>query len=129
MGGMVFEGIVTRGLGKGAVFMSMDYYKNNVKEKLGFEPYPGTLNLRLDENAREQLEKITPIRIEGFKKGSKTLGGANCYKIEISGVRGSIIVPDLTENEGNIVEIIAPVNLKSELKIRDGVKVRVIVQK
>ena len=63
MGELVFEGIVTSGLGKGVVFMSMDYYKSNVKEKLGFNPYPGTLNLRLDKNVRESLKKIKPIRI------------------------------------------------------------------
>src|SRR3989338_4651590 len=122
MGEMVFEGFVTSGLGKGAVFMSIDYYKKNVEEKLGFDPYPGTLNLNIGKSAASLLKKLIPIRIEGFKKGSRSFGGAGCYKIRINSISGSIIVPDLAENEENIIEIIAPVNLKSELKIKDGYK-------
>ena len=125
---MVFEGLATRGFGKGAVFMSIDYYKTKVKEKLGFEPYPGTLNLRLDKSAAQLLKKLIPIRIGCFKKDNMAFGGADCYKVKIGSVSGSIIVPDLTENKENIVEIIAPVNLKSELKIKDGSKVKIIIQ-
>ncbi len=128
MGGEVLEGIVTSGLGKGAVFMSIDYYKSKVREKLGFSPYIGTLNLKLDENSADLFKKIkktSPIRIEGFKKGNKTFGGSDCYKIRINAVNASIIIPDMTENEENIVEIIAPVNLKSELNIKDGDQVKI----
>ncbi len=128
MGEMALEGFVTSGLGKGAVFMSIDYYKKNVREKLGFDPYPGTLNLRIDKGAAGLLKKLIPIRIGGFKKNSQSFGGADCYKIKINSINGSIIVPDLAENEESIIEIIAQVNLKSELKIKDGDKVKVIVQ-
>ena len=108
--------------------MSIGYYKKNTREKLGFDPYPGTLNLRLGKSAASLLKKLIPIRIDGFKKNSQTFGGADCYKIKINSINGSIIVPDLTENEGDIIEIIAPVNLKSELKIKDGDKVKDIDQ-
>ena len=119
-----FEGAVTSGLGKGAVFMSIDYYKGQVKEKLGFIPFHGTLNL-IANNIVHLLKKTTPIRIESFKKNGIFYGGADCYKININGRKAAIIVPDLTEHENNVVEIIAPVNLKSELKIKDGNKVKV----
>ena len=122
---MVLVGIVTSGLGKGAVFMSIDYYKKNIKEKLGFFPYPGTLNLNVNKEQTHLLKNIPPIRIESFKKDNKTFGGASCYKIKINNIDGFIIVPDLTEHEENMVEVIAPVNLKSELKIKDGHKVKI----
>jgi len=125
MGDVVFWGIVTSGLGKGAVFMSIDYYKGKVKEKLGFDPFTGTLNLRIDKGKTSLLNDFSAIRIEGIKKGSKSFGGANCYKVKINDINAAIIIPDLTEHEEDIVEIIASVNLKSELKIKDGDKVKI----
>ena len=129
MGEIGFEGTITSGLGKGAVFVSIDYYKDNIREKLGFEPYPGTLNLEVGKGQQIQLSAITPIRIESFKKNGKAYGGASCYKIKIDGIHAAIIVPDLTEHDENMVEIVAPVNLKSKLKVEDGDKVKIkIVQ-
>ncbi|MEK6949326.1 MAG: DUF120 domain-containing protein [Nanoarchaeota archaeon] len=118
------EGTVVSGLGKGAVFIAIDYYKSQIREKLGFVPYHGTLNIATNKNNVAVLEKINPIRIESFKKDGKAYGGADCYKIKIKGINGAIIVPDLTEHE-DIIEIIAPVNLKSALKIKEGDKVKV----
>ena len=125
MGEMGFEGTITSGLGKGAVFLSIDYYKDSIKEKLGFDPYPGTLNLEIGEGQQIQLKAISPIRIESFKKSGKAYGGASCYKIKIDGIDAAIIVPDLTEHEENMVEVVAPVNLKSKLKVEDGDKVKI----
>ena len=68
MGGIGFEGTITSGLGKGAVFVSIDYYKDEIKKKLGFEAYPGTLNLMIDEKQTNSLKIAKPIRIRGFKK-------------------------------------------------------------
>jgi len=125
MGDAVFEGTVITGLGKGAVFMSIDYYKGKIKEKLGFNPFTGTLNLRIDKGKISLLNDFSPIRIEGIKEDNKAYGGANCYKIKINGIDAVIIIPDLTEHEQDMIEIIAPINLKSELKIKDGDKVKV----
>ncbi len=125
MGEIGFEGTITRGLGKGAVFLSIDYYKNNIREKLGFVPYPGTLNLEVTKRQQTHLKEITPIRIEGFKKNGRTYGGASCYKIKINSINAAIIVPDLTEHEESMIEVVAPVNLKSKLKVEDGDKVKI----
>ena len=42
-----FEGIVVSGMGEGAYYMALEGYRKQFKEKLGFEPYPGTLNVKL----------------------------------------------------------------------------------
>jgi riboflavin kinase len=121
----ILEGTVTSGLGKGAVFMSIDYYKKQVKEKLGFEPYPGTLNIKIDKQQTTLLNNTNPIRINAFKKDNKSFGGASCYKAKINDIQGFIIIPDMTEHEEDMVEFIAPINIKEELKINDGDKVKI----
>ena len=120
-----FEGTITSGLGKGAVFLSIGCYKEKIKEKIGFEPYPGTLNLQINKGKSELLNNTVPIKIESFKKDGKTYGGASCFKIKVNNINAAIIVPDLTEHEENMVEVVAPFNLKSKLKVKDGDKVKI----
>ena len=121
---MIIEGVVARGLGEGVYFMSMQHYQKEIKKKLGFDAYPGTLNLKVGKNQINSLKKNKSIKIDGFKKDNKIFGGVDCYKAKIKNINGSIIVPELTKHK-DIIEFIAPVHLKSELKIKDGNKVKV----
>ena len=42
------NGAVVSGIGEGKYYMSLPAYKEQFKTHLGFEPYPGTLNIRLN---------------------------------------------------------------------------------
>ena len=90
MVGEVIEGIVVAGLGEGAYFMSMEHYKKEIKKKLGFDAFPGTLNIKTAQI--DLFKKLTPIIISGFKKDDKTFGGVSCYKAKINGINGSVII-------------------------------------
>ena len=126
MGGKraVLNGVIVHGLGEGAYFMSMQHYQKEIKKKLGFGAYPGTLNLKVEKNQIDLLKKINPIKIAGFKKDNKIFGGADCYNAKIKSINGSIIIPHLTRHK-DVIEFIAPVHLKSELKLKDGDKIKV----
>ena len=126
MGGkkIILNGTIVRGLGEGTFFMSMEHYKNQIKKKLGFDAYQGTLNLKVSKNQINLLKNITPIKIDGFKSGNKSFGGSSCYKAKIKNINGSIILPDLTKHKG-VIEFIAHVHLKSELKLKDGDKIKI----
>ena len=117
---MFLSGQIVRGLGEGTYFMSIKKYREKMRLRLGFDAYPGTLNLMVGKTQAVILSKITPTRINGFRAGNSTFGGVNCYKARIQNINGSIIVPDLTKHEKNIIEFIAPVHIKSELKLKDG---------
>jgi len=125
MGEGYIEGIVNTGLGEGAFFMSMPHYKKEIKEKLGFDAYPGTLNLKIDKERIHPFKKINPIKIIGFKENNKTFGGAICYKAKIDEIDGAIIIPDINKHKEDVIEFIAPVNVKSELNIKNGDKVKI----
>ena len=120
----VISGIIIRGLGEGAYFMSMLHYQKEIKKKIGFKAYPGTLNLKVSRDQINSLKKIKPIEIDGFKKNKKNFGGVDCYMAKIKSINGSIIIPHLTKHK-DIIEFIAPVHLKSELKLKDGDKIKV----
>jgi len=125
---VVLEGTVTSGLGEGAFFMSMEHYKEEIKKKLGFETFSGTLNIKTDKESIDSLKKINPIIITGFKKNNKTFGGVSCYKAKINDIDGSIIMPHINKHKDNIIEFIAPISLKSELNIKDGDKVKIQIE-
>lgn len=117
-------GTIVRGLGEGTYFMSMGHYKKEIKKKLGLDAYPGTLNLKVGKNKANLLKNASLIKIDGFKSGNKIFGGASCYKAKIKNIDGFIIVPDFTRHK-DVIEFIAPLHLKSELKLRDGDKIEI----
>jgi len=120
---MKLAGIVAKGLGEGAFFMSMEHYSNEIRKKLGFDAYPGTLNIKIDKRA--SFEGLNKIRIEGYTEKNKKFGGAACYRARLKGIEGAIIVPDLTRHDKKIMEFIAPVCLRSELGLKDGDKISI----
>lgn len=119
------EGIVISGLGEGAFFMSMNHYKKEIKKRLGFDAYQGTLNIKASKEKIVALKKSNSIKIAGFKKGEKTFGGVSCYKAGIVDIDGALIMPDINKHKDDVIEFIAPVNVKSKLNIKDGDKIKV----
>ena len=64
---IVFEGTVFSGQGRGKKFVELPWVKRQVEEKLGFSPYPGTLNLRLtgkNVEKRRLLENAGGLTVE-----------------------------------------------------------------
>ena len=86
--------------------------------------YPGTLNIKVAKKQADLAKNAKNIEIKGFKRGNKILGGANCHFAKVNGIEGAIIAPHLTKHK-NIIEFIAPMHVKSELKLKDGDKVKV----
>lgn len=126
----VFEGTVFSGLWEGAYYISQEGYRSQIREKLGFEPYPGTLNIRLrtkrDLERREQLERMPGIEIKGFRTEDRSFGGAKCYPAMINDeVEGAVIIAERSGYDRSVMEIIAPVNLRKRLGLKDGDLVRV----
>ena len=81
---VTLEGTVFTGLGEGAYYISKEIYRKQFIEKLGFEPYPGTLNLKLtteyDLKTRTELETYPAVEIEGFKNENRTFGLVKCWR-------------------------------------------------
>ncbi|HIH44410.1 MAG TPA: DUF120 domain-containing protein [Candidatus Methanoperedenaceae archaeon] len=121
-------GSVVTGLGEGQYYMVLEGYRKQFVEKLGFTPFPGTLNLKLDPASMPARRRLgSGILVHGFTDQNRTFGGAKCYPVRLDDVRGAIIVPDRTHYPEDVIEIISPVNLREHGKLRDGSQVRVEV--
>ncbi len=123
------SGSVLSGMGEGKYYIGMDGYRRQIKEKLGFEPYAGTLNLKLS-NPQDSyiLEQAAPVVIGGFKTDTRTYGALRSYPVLIGGtVKGAVIKPERTHYGADIVELIAQPFLRKKLGVKDGDKVRIEV--
>jgi riboflavin kinase len=129
---ITLEGTVFTGLGEGAYYISKEQYRKQFIEKLGFDPYPGTLNLKLttdyDVKTRAELEAYPAVEIEGFVDENRTFGSVKCYPVTIENKeRGALILALRSHYDASVLEIISPVPLRKHLKLKDGHKVKVEV--
>lgn len=130
-------GRLITGLGEGKYYTTLDEYKKQFEDKLGFIPFPGTLNLCLDLLCivtRKKLEGRKGIEISGFKSENRTFGTAKCFPCKIlddraDGIKSAVIIPARTHYPDDIMEIIAPAYLRYELKLKDGdeIKTKVVI--
>jgi len=94
--------------------------------KLGFEAYPGTLNLRLnkeDAEKRRLLETAAGILVlpeTGYYSGA-------LFKAKIGALDCAVVVPLVPNYPVDVLEVIAPVYLRGQLGLKDGVAVAVSV--
>jgi riboflavin kinase len=127
---ITLEGTVFTGLGEGAYYIAKEKYRKQFMEKLGFDPYPGTLNLKLttdyDMKTRSELEAYPAVDIEGFINEDRTFGPVKCYPVIIQNkVKGALISALRSHYDVSVLEIIAPVHLRKHLNLKDGHKVKI----
>ena len=126
----ILIGKVITGLGEGQYYISLDGYRIQFLEKLGFDPYPGTLNVKLDAKSIDLRKGIKEgIKIAGFTDQNRTFGKGSCFRVMICDIEGAVITPERTHYPEDIIEIIAPVNLREHLGLEDGNKINVEVIK
>lgn len=122
---MDLKGYVFSGLGEGAYYVMIKGYRKQFQSKLGFDPYPGTLNLRLhsaiERKIRRDLTQAKGIHIDGFKDGKRTYGGAECFRALLNrNIEAAVLVIERTTHDDSVLEIIAPVNVRERLNLSEG---------
>jgi len=126
MGGgkRVLQGIVSIGTGDGAFFMSLEPYIISMEKSLGYIPFKGTLNLKVNrQEAKTFIGSLDLIQINGFKKGIKQFGKVCSYPCRISQIKCAIVIPEFTRYGPEIVEVISEANLRQSLGIKNGDKI------
>ncbi|HYA10586.1 MAG TPA: DUF120 domain-containing protein [Thermoplasmata archaeon] len=121
-GRMSISGEVASGLGEGRYYLSQPGYVVQFTERLGYTPYPGTLNVRLRASELRRLAALRDwngVRIDGFEAAGRTFGGATCYLAQLNGRRCHLIRPDRSHYQ-DVIEFVAPERLRSRLRLKDG---------
>jgi riboflavin kinase len=127
-----FMGNIISGMGEGAYYMSMKGYTKQFKSKLGYIPFPGTLNVKLKDKkfveAKRELDAHEGIKIDGFSDGKRTYGWVKCYPAKINNsVDGMIITLERTHYDDSILELISHTGIKKAAKLSTGSQISIRV--
>jgi riboflavin kinase len=117
---IIITGMIFSGNKESVNYLSFDWVKKQLVEKIGFVPFPGTLNVKLDEKnvkAKESLMSKPGITIDpqlGYYSGK-------CYHACIrNNCNCVIIIPESPEYPKDVLEVISPMSLRSYFQLKDG---------
>ena len=93
------------------------------------------MNIKIiDSLSLENREKIECFRyqfIDAFSDSERTYGWVKCYPTTLNGnenIQSDLLILERTHHDKNMLEIIAPVNIKQVLHLKNGDNVKVTLQ-
>ena len=97
-----------------------------MKEKLGFTPYQGTLNIRL---TAESIENRRLLMKSDRLEIAPTAGycAARLFKASVGNAACAVVVPEVSGYPEGVIEVIAPNNLRKMLHLVEGSMIEVKV--
>jgi CTP-dependent riboflavin kinase len=128
-GRKVISGTVVTGTKRAAFFTQLEWVKTQCLTLLGFEPYPGTLNIQLTELNGQVVAELRKIPGVPLVPPDEAYCKSQVYPVQIGNIPGAIILPEenVRLHGCEIVEILAPVFLREALNIQDGNQISFIV--
>ena len=124
------NGVVISGLGEGAYYMSLNGYTKQFKTKIGYIPFPGTLNVKLNQlqatQIIQQLNDLDNVVIDPFSDGKRTYGWVKCFHVTLNNsIKCELIRLERTHHDNSIIELISKNNLRKTARLQTGSKVTV----
>lgn len=124
------SGTVTTGLGEGRYYLSQPGYVIQFTERLGYSPFPGTLNVRVGPEALRRASLVSEwsgVRVDGFHASGRTFGGATCFPARLNGHACHLIHPDRSHYK-DVIEFIARDCLRETLHLKDNDTVDIAIE-
>jgi 2-phosphoglycolate phosphatase len=115
-------GKIVRGVNQGAFFTQLGWVQEQCLEKLGFKPFPGTLNLEIPDESVAIIEALQPQDCMELVPPDSNFCSGFVFPIFVEGISGAIVAPvaDVRVHGKNIIEIISHLGLKDALGLVDG---------
>jgi riboflavin kinase len=124
------DGLVISGLGEGAYYMSLNGYTKQFKVKIGYIPFPGTLNVKLNQlqatQTIQQLDDLDSVIIDPFSDGKRTYGWVKCFHATLNGsIKCELIRLERTHHDNSVIELVSKNNLRKIARLKTGSKVMI----
>ncbi len=115
-------GRVASGVGEGAHFTRLAWARDQFIAKLGIDPFPGTLNLMVEDAAG--IAALKGLRARpgiAIRAPDGAWCDARCYRVSMPGaVTGAMVWPELPAYPEAQIEIISAERLRHVLDLADG---------
>ena len=124
MRGEHLHGQLITGIGQGKRFTRLEWARQQFMDKLGIDPFPGTINLIVDDSESmkvwNRLKGTLGVRIDNPNDGPHDCD-ARCYPVSIEGqIDGAIVLPEVAGYSPLQIEVIAAMGIRNALDIDDG---------
>ncbi len=123
---MEISGVIQSGAGKGAYFTQVEWVVLQCKKMLGYRPFPGTLNVRIDHTDVDKLDLLFSAVDFELVPDDPVYCAAQVKKIALNGIDAAVVKPgeSVRIHENHVLEVISSFNLKQALGLKDGDTVR-----
>jgi riboflavin kinase len=124
---IVIDGQIVTGLGEGAYYIEV--YSSKLRNALGFKPHLGTLNVKVNNDesrkAVSRMKNSPPLVLKGFRHKGRTFGDVICYRVKVNDeIEAAIVIAQRTHHSDEILEVVAPVDIRGTLNLKDDDTVR-----
>ena len=104
------NGTLVSGMGEGAYYMGLKGYTKQFKSKIGYVPFPGTLNVKINQKIHQEAIKqfinLNGIDINSFSDGKRTYGWVKCFPAKINNsVDCNLILLERTHHDLSLIHI------------------------
>ena len=126
---LVINGTVVTGMGEGQYYVTQQGYQEQFPAKLGFKPYEGTLNVKVNPSDMYKLDilrQTKAIIVKGFERNGRTFGDVHCHLATIQNIECAVVVPVPVALQ-DVIEILCKYHLRRTLGLNDGDPVEVRV--
>jgi riboflavin kinase len=121
------EGKVFSGTGEGSKYIRLAWVKKQIEKKLGFTPYVGTLNVRLDDENILQKRALTKRPAMEIVPAAGYCRGKLFRALLAEDAEAAVVVPEVPDYPENVLEIVSSENLRKKLQLNDGDKIEIRV--
>ena len=126
---IILKGKLVSGMGEGAYYMSLKGYTKQFKSKIGYIPFPGTFNVKLDKQEYvetiKQFDTLDGLKVDGFSDGKRTYGWVKCFAGKINSVDCQLIRLERTHHDPSVIELISKHSIRKSAKLSDNSKVTI----
>ena len=124
---IVIKGRITEGLRESSFFTQIPWVREQFIDKLGIDPYPGTLNLDIiDAQNLEKLKEIKKRRGIEIVPAEPGFCSAKCFHVLVCGkIKGGLVLPQVPDYPESKLEIISSDRIRDVLSLKIGDFVRV----
>jgi riboflavin kinase len=128
-----FHGRVFSGSGRGAYYVGHPGYVKRFKKLLGYAPFPGTLNVKLDSEEDIRQRRLLRLRGEGlrieeFHVAGERFSAVNCFKGRLGEQAVALLIVAITDYDDSVLELVSPVKLREKLRLEDGSAVAPMIE-
>jgi HAD superfamily hydrolase (TIGR01509 family) len=121
------EGRLVSGLGKAAGFTQIEWVRRQLIDLAGIDPYPGTVNLKLDDEANKaRWRRWLDVPGAAIEPDDSSFCRARTYPVRIAErIPGAVVLPEVPGYPTDKLEFVSAIDVRRQLALADGARLAV----